>query len=228
MISFRKSLFSILVVMCAMPAFAGWQYDGYYLDDAYHDEDNTRFVLGFRGGLSWGYSKIKNEIGDLQVEYYMNNDTHDVISAVQYDIYLDRGGDPSAYTLAGLGNLSVLPANKNFSKFAFTAGASMGFTIPYHPSWRLELGYDHIAETDYNEIPLFSGEMALSGGEIGDAVVHVSSGGAISTISTDIVSAMAYYDFFSGDIKPMNTLVPYIGLGVGYASSKTTRAPKSR
>ena len=41
-------------------------------------------------------------------------------------------------------------------------------------------------------------------------------------MSTDIVSAMAYYDFFDGNKRPLNTLVPYIGLGVGYATSKTT------
>lgn len=204
-----------------MPAFAGWQYDGYYLDDAYYEEDHTRFVLGFRGGMSWGYSKIRNDMGNLDASYYMNNETNDVISEKNYDIYLDRGGDPSAYTSAGYGDLSTLPANKNFSKYAFTAGASIGLTIPYHPNWRLEAGYDHIAETKYDEIPMFSGDLTLSGGDIPDSVFHVSSGGVSSTISTDIVSAMAFYDFFSGDEKPMNTIVPYIGLGVGYASSKT-------
>lgn len=212
----------MLVIMCALPAFAGWQYDGYYLDDAYYDEDSTKFVLGFRGGMSWGYAKMKNEIGNLDGYYFLNTETGAVISEKAYDIYLDHGGDPAVYLDAGYGDLSKLPVDKDFSKFAFTAGASIGFTIPYHQNWRLEAAYDHIAETEYNQIPLFSGDLTLSGGEIGDQDFHVSSSGATSTVSTDIVSVMAYYDFFSGNKKPMDTMVPYIGLGVGYATSKTT------
>ena len=217
----KKTLFSLLVIMCIAPAFAGWQYDGYYIDDSYYINDYTKFIIGFRGGLSWANAKIKNNIGDLQGEYYMNNATGNVISAMAYDIYLDRGGDPAEYTYAGLGNLSALRAKRDFSKWAFTAGGSIGFTIPYHPNWRLEAGYDHIAETDYNQIPLFDGNLTLSGGDV-EGTFHVSSSGATSTVSTDIISAMAYYDFFDGNKKPLNTLIPYFGLGVGYATSKTT------
>ena len=217
----KKSLFSLLMMMCAAPAIAGWQYDGYYIDDSYYTEDYTKFVIGFRGGLSWANAKIQNEIGNLQGYYYMNNDTYDVISALAYDIYLDDGGDPAAYTYAGYGDLSALPAKKDFSKWAFTAGASMGFTIPYHPNWRIEAGYDHIAETEYNQIPLFDGDLTLTGGDV-EGVFHVSSSGATTTVSTDIISAMAYYDFFDGNQKPLNTIIPYIGVGVGYATSKTT------
>ncbi len=208
----------MLMALSVVPAFAGWQYDGYYVDDSYYTEDDTRFVIGFRGGLSWANAKIHNDIGNLQGYYYMNNETGDVISAMAYDIYLDDGGDPDAYTDVGYGELSSLNAKKDFSKWAFTAGASIGFTIPYHSNWRLEAAYDHIAETNYNQIPLFDGDLVLSSGN----AVHVSSGGVTSTISTDIISAMAYYDFFSGNVKPLHTIIPYIGLGVGYASSKTT------
>ena len=42
---------------------------------------------------------------------------------------------------------------ENFNKTAFAAGASIGFTIPYRPQWRLEVGYDYISETNYNQIP---------------------------------------------------------------------------
>ena len=201
-------------MLSVVPAFAGWQYDGYYVDDSYYTEDNTKFVIGFRGGLSWANAKIKNEIGNLYGYYYVNETTGEVVSALAWE----AAGSPEGYYDAGYGDLSTLSAKEKFSKWAFTAGANIGFTIPYHPNWRLEAAYDHIAETDYNEIPLFDGDLNLSSGN----VVHVSSSGATSTISTDIISAMAYYDFFSGDKKPLNTIIPYIGLGVGYASSKTT------
>lgn len=213
----KKSLFSLLMMMCIAPAFAGWQYDGYYIDDSYYTEDNTKFVIGFRGGLSWANAKIHNEIGNLYGYYYVNETTGDVISAMAWE----AAGSPAGYLSAGYGDLSTLPAKENFSKWAFTAGGSIGFTIPYHPNWRLEAGYDHISETDYNRIPLFDGDLNVSGGDV-EGVVRVSSGGATSTVSTDIVSAMAYYDFFDGNKRPLNTLVPYIGLGVGYATSKTT------
>ena len=61
---FKKSLFLTLCVLSVAPAFAGWQYDGYYVDDSYYTEDDTKFVIGFRGGLSWANAKIKNEIGN--------------------------------------------------------------------------------------------------------------------------------------------------------------------
>lgn len=210
----KKSLFFTLCVLSVAPAFAGWQYDGYYVDDSYYTEDDTKFVIGFRGGLSWANAKIKNEIGNLYGYYYVNETTGEVVSALAWE----AAGSPEGYYDAGYGDLSTLPAKEKFSKWAFTAGANIGFTVPYHPNWRLEAAYDHIAETDYNEIPLFDGDLNLSSGD----VVHVSSSGATSTISTDIISAMAYYDFFSDNKKPLNTIIPYIGLGVGYASSKTT------
>ena len=214
----KLSLFLLLIFMSVAPAVAGWQYDGYYLDDSYYQENDTRFVIGFRGGVSWSHAKIKNDIGNLYGYYYIDETTGDVVSSMAWE----AAGSPSGYLSAGYGDLSSLPAKKDFSKWTFTAGASVGFTIPYHPRWRLEAGYDHISETNYNQIPLFDGDLDVSGGEIGDAVVHVSSSGVTSTISTDVVSAMAYYDFFEGDKKQLNRIIPYIGLGVGYATSKTT------
>lgn len=220
----KLSLFSLLLAMSLTPAFAGWQYGGYYIDDSYYEDDGTKFVIGFRGGMSWANAKIKNEIGNLDGIYYMD-DSGNVISQRAYEAYLSdlEPGDPDPFVYAGAGDLSSLPAKENFSKFAYTAGASIGFTVPYHPNWRLEANYDHISETNYNQIPLFSGDLRVSGGALGDnGLVHVSSGGASATISTDIISAMAYYDFFEGDAKPLNKIIPYFGLGIGYASSKTT------
>ena len=208
----------MLPLLCAMPAFAGWQYDGYYINDGYYSEDNTRFVIGVRGGLSLSNAKMNNDVGNLYGYYYVSQTTGDVISALAWA----AAGEPADYLNAGYGELSALPVKKDFSKVAFTAGADIGFTIPYHPQWRLSAGYDHIAETDYNQIPLFEGNLNVTGGDIGNAIVRVSSSGATATISTDVISVMAHYDFFEGDKKPLNQIVPYVGFGLGYATSKTT------
>lgn len=211
----------MLIAMFVAPAFAGWQYDGYYVDDSYYTDDGTKFVVGFRGGMSWANSKIENDIGNLESDYYVNVGDGNVISGLAYETFVANYGQAAAeatYEFIGVGDISALPAKKDFSKFAFAAGASIGFTIPYHPNWRLEANYDHISETNYNQIPLFSGDLTLSSGYR----AHISSGGVTSTISTDIVSAVAYYDFFEGDKKTLNTFIPYFGLGVGYATSKTT------
>ena len=51
--------------------------------------------------------------------------------------------------------------------------------------------------------------------------IFVQSGAVQSTVTTDIISAMAFYDFFEGLEKPLNQWIPYVGLGLGYADSKT-------
>lgn len=214
----KYSVLSFVLMMFAMPAFAGWQYNGYYVNDGYYTDDGSRFVVGLRGGVSIANAKIQNDVGSLYGYYYVNEANGDVVSQLAWV----AADEPSGYLFAGYGDLSTLPAKKDFSKTAFAAGASVGFTIPYHPQWRLEAGFDHITETDYNQIPLFEGDLKVSGGAIGNQTVHVSSGGATATIATDVISAMAFYDFYEGIKKPVNKVIPYIGFGLGYASSRTT------
>lgn len=208
----KISLFSLVTILCCGSAMAGWQYDGYYMRDGYYEDDGSRFVIGVRGGLSFAHANMKNEIGNLESGYYID-DEGKVISALAYQL----AGDPAGYIDAGIGDIAKLPVKNNFSKTAFTAGASIGFTLPYYQQWRIEAGFDHIAETDYNEIPLFEGSLSLSGGYS----ATVSSSGVKSTITTDIISAMAFYDFFNGLQKPVHQIIPYVGFGVGYAMSKT-------
>ena len=215
---FKYPIFSILLIMCAVPSFAGWQYNGYYVNDGYYSDNGSRFVIGGRGGISLANAKIKNDIGSLYGYYYINENTGEVVSQLAWQ----AAGSPAGYLYAGQGDIAALPAKKDFSKTAFTAGASMGFTVPYYPQWRLQADYDYISETNYNQIPLFEGSLHVSGGEIGDKTVRVTSGGANATISTDVISAVVYYDFFEGNKKPTNEVIPYVGFGLGYASSRTT------
>ena len=205
-----------MMLVFANSAMAGWQYDGYYPNDGYYEDDGSRFIIGFNGGLSFAKSKIKNEMGALQATYFANIDSGLVISATAYDA-LDET-EQSEWTDIGVGDISKLPVKEDFSKLAFAAGAYVGFTVPNHNNWRIQAMYDHISETNYNQNPLFEGDLTLSSGD----VVHVYSTGAKSTITTDIVSAMAFYDFYEGASKQSNKFIPYIGLGVGYAVSKTT------
>ena len=210
----KTSVFLITMILSAVPAFAGWQNYGYYIDDGYYVDDGSRFVLGVRGGLSLANAKMKNEIGTLEADYWVNEDTGSIITGLAYE----NLGSPTGYTDIGVGDIATLSVIKNFSKMSFTAGASIGFTIPYHSQWRLEAGFDHIAETDYNQTPFLEGDLEFSSDYSG----HVFSSGVTSTVTTDIFSAMAFYDFFEGDVKQVNVLIPYVGFGIGYSSSKTT------
>ena len=218
----KLSVFSLFVMMLCETAFAGWQNDGYYIRDGYYNDDGSRFTIGFRGGISWAKADMKNEMGTLEADYWMNNTTGSVITHLALS---NSSENPDNYTYAGAGNIATLPIRKDFSKMAFTAGASIGFIIPHHQQWRLEAGLDHIAETDYNETPFLEGNLSLTGGDLGlsgGCSAHVFSSGVTSTVTTDIISVMAFYDFFEGKQKTLDKLIPYIGFGVGYASSKTT------
>lgn len=207
------SLFTLTVLTA--PAFAGWQYDGYYMNDSYYNDDGSRFIIGGYGGVSFVNGKIKNEMGSLQTGYYVSSSSGVVISETAYDMLSDA--QKADFVDIGIGDVSELPAAKNLSKTAFAMGGYIGFTVPYHPQWRLQGGFDHISEISYDRIPLFEGEITLTSG----ARAHVYSSGIKSTITTDVISVMAVYDFFEGTKKPLNTLIPYIGIGAGYAMSKT-------
>lgn len=200
-----------------MPAMAGWQYNGYYINDGIYEDDGSRFTVSLRGGLSLANAKMQNDVGNLDGYYYINPDTGAAVSLRYFSD--ETEADTNGFTDISVGNIGSLPVKENFSKTAFSAGASVGFTVPYHPQWRLEAGYDYIAETDYNQVPLFEGTMNVSGEFNG--LIHVSSTGVTSSVSTDVISAMAYYDFFDGTKKELNKFIPYIGLGLGYASSRT-------
>lgn len=211
------SFLSLFLCGFSMPALANWQYPGSYLGDGAYSDDGSRFVVSFRGGASLASAGIKNDIGSLTSEYYVNSDGL-VITAAYYDAC---GDACSGFEYAGAGELASLPAAKDFSSFAFAAGASVGWVIPNKTQWRIELGWDHVSESSYNSSPLFEGDMVLEGGNVSGVIVHAKSGGVQSKVSTDVISAMAYYDFFEGTFKPLGQAIPYVGFGIGYADSKT-------
>lgn len=211
------------VLSCLMfgAARANWEYPGYYVGEGAYTDDGSRFIVSVRGGASVGMGTIKNEIGELTPLYYMSPDGSVIMSELGYYQCTDRG-QCADYIPAGYVNLGDLPATKDFESFGFAAGASLGWTIPNSPQWRIELGWGHISESEYNASPFIEGEAPLFGGSVSDVTAVISSGAVQSKVVTDIISVMAFYDFFDGIQKPTRTVIPYIGFGVGYADIKTT------
>lgn len=211
------------VLSCLMfgVARANWEYPGYYVGEGAYTDDGSRFIVSVRGGASVGMGTIKNEIGELTPLYYMSPDGSVIMSELGYYQCTDRG-QCADYIPAGYVNLGDLPATKDFESFGFAAGASLGWAIPNSPQWRIELGWDHISESEYNASPFIEGEAPLFGGSVSDVTAVISSGAVQSKVVTDIISVMAFYDFFDGIQKPTRTVIPYIGFGVGYADIKTT------
>lgn len=218
-----RNLLLLPVLSCLMfgAARANWEYPGYYVGEGAYTDDGSRFIVSVRGGASVGMGTIKNEIGELTPLYYMSPDGSVIMSELGYYQCTDRG-QCADYIPAGYVNLGDLPATKDFESFGFAAGASLGWTIPNSPQWRIELGWDHIAESEYNASPFIEGEAPLFGGSVSDVTAVISSGAVQSKVVTDIISVMAFYDFFDGIQKPTRTVIPYIGFGVGYADIKTT------
>ncbi len=202
------------------PAIADWQYPGTYVGDGWYNDDGTRFVISARGGAAFGMGKIQNDAGAIANEYFISPDGGTVVSATYYYSCVDSGGC-SDYLYAGYGDLNKLSPTKDFESFSFATGASIGWTIPNRPQWRLEAGWDHISESEYNASPMFAGELTLIGGDVSDVIINAQSSTVNSKISTDVISAMAFYDFFDGIQKPTRTMIPYIGFGIGYADTKT-------
>ena len=216
----RKRIFTILpIISCVAmgPAMANWQYDGVYVGDGWYEDDGSRFTMSFRAGAAMGFGSIKNDIGDSYSRFYVD-DAGNIITAS--DCFASGDCTTSGYELAGYGNIGNLPVAKKFESFAFTGGFSIGWTLPYRPQWRFEGGWDHIMKSDYNASPLFEGTLELSGGTMA-SVQNAAAGSMTSTIQSDIISAMVFYDFFDGTYKPLRTFIPYVGFGIGYADTTT-------
>ena len=206
---------AIAVVSVLGAARANWEYSGEYTYDTAYYDNGERFTVSVRGGATFANSKIKNDVRTIITGYYMHPETGQIITESEHDSCGSACDDFEYIGTAGLGGLEA----KKLRGFAWTAGVSVGWVLPNAPQWRIEGAWDHFADVDYNESPLFSGDLTLSGGTI----INIKNGGgaAQSTITTDVISAMVFYDFFDGYQKPLHKMIPYVGLGFGYADSKT-------
>lgn len=219
----RKRNFCVLslaTLMLASPAVANWQYPGTYVGDGWYEDDGSRFVISARGGAAFGMGSVKNDTGAIANEYYISPDGGTIVSASYYFACVEDGGC-AGYEYAGYGDLNKLPPSEDFETFSFAAGASIGWTVPNRPQWRIEAGFDHIEKSEYNASPMFEGELTLEGGDVPGLSILAQSSTVNSKIETDVYSIMGFYDFFDGLQKPMHRIIPYIGFGIGYADTET-------
>lgn len=209
---------SLLGLLTAGNSFAGWQYPGEYVGDGWYQDDGSRFVMSARGGASIGIGSVQNRIGAIVTDYYVNEDFSLLATALQCQT--QEGGCADWYH-AGYASLNSVPPTKNLETFAFAGGLSLGLVMPNRPQWRIEAGWDQITESDYNASPMFSGEVELVGGQVSGLVAGLQSGSVNSQLTTDVFSIMAFYDFFEGLAKPVRQFIPYVGFGIGYATTDT-------
>ena len=213
-----KRMFLLLPIMSCLfcsSVRANWEYGGTYVGDGYYQDDGRRMVMIMRGGVAYGQAKMKNSLGTLADNYYYDTDGT-IISSGQCGT-----GGCGSLELIGTGNIGDLPVKEKYGEFSFTAGASLGWTLPTHQNWRLAFDWDYISESEYNVSPLFAGDMRIVGGSGDGGYLTLETGAVQSTITTNIISTVAYYDFFDGIQKPLHEMVPYIGVGIGYAASDT-------
>lgn len=206
----RKRIFGLLCASVALnvaPALANWQYSGEYTYDMHPYDNGGRASVSIRGGASYAMSKMHNDT-PIVFPFCVNSATGEIQDWTGYC------ADGFEYATGDMGGLGM----SKLSEINFAAGASIGWILPNHPQWRLELGWDRFSEVDYNKTPLFSGDMKLS---TGDKISKFDIGGVQSTMATDLISFMAFYDFFDGYVKPSHTMIPYVGFGFGYADTKT-------
>ena len=189
----------LLAVFFALVAVLGSARANWEYGDVYYD-DGGRFIVGVRAGGAMPFGTMKN---NLRAEAGICDD------GTLFD------GTPC--DIAKVVDLGAFPLTKEFKEFAFAGGASVGMAVEHNPNIRLELDWLHIAESRFDADPLFESVENLSGLEWEPYPVL----SAASSVQTDVVSAFVYYDFFNGQRKPPRTMIPYIGAGIGYATSAT-------
>ncbi len=212
-----KKYLAVLLTLFSTSTYAGWQYPGGY---GVHSDDGGRMAVSLRGGASFASAKLKNEVGVMTEDYWVDSSggiIPDYIFAP-----CEEAGLCDDFNYAGTINYGDLPVNKNISNFTWAAGVSLGWILPGSPQWRIEGGWDHVAESDYNSAPLFAGDVTLTGGLLDGEEIPVQMGGLQSEVATDVFSLMFFYDFFEGLEKPIKTFIPYVGFGLGYADITTT------
>lgn len=215
----KKIFFVLPLIAClgSNVARANWEYSGEGVRDGHYTDDGRRFIILVRGGVAYGIGKMHNDIGTLTSGYYYNPNDGAIVS----ESYYDTCTNCSDFVYAGLADIGELPIKENYSEFSFTGGAAIGWVLPWTPQWRFQVDWDYISESEYNVSPLLDGTVPLTGGDISGLSVNVRSGGVQSTVTTNVISAMAIRDFYKGWQKPLRKIIPYAGFGLGYADTDT-------
>ena len=122
--------------LCALPAFAGWQYDGVYLGDGWYQDDGSRFVLSVRGGASYAMGTIENNAGAIVTEYYLSPDKTEIATKGYYE---DTLGSPAGWFYAGKVDVADIPPSDDFDSFSLPAVPVWGGRSRILPSGELKL-----------------------------------------------------------------------------------------
>jgi hypothetical protein len=202
-------LLAAILPMILFTAFAtaNWEYG----DGA--AGGGGRMTVSVRGGVAMPFASMKSELGGVTLLYYTDG-------SVLYNNNTCGGGGCTPTTPVAEADLGKMPLAKKYDSFSWAGGAGVGFVPDGRPNVRMELDWLHISETDYDSNPLFLDELTITG--LGTYPNPVAA--AKSTVSTDVVSAMIYYDFFAGPRRPAGQAVPYVGAGLGYATSTSVLA----
>ena len=200
----EKFFVAFIFSFVAFGASANWEYG-----NPYHD-DGGRITISFRGGIARPAATMKNELGNMPINYYVYDN--------QYIFANDNecGGNPDDCDLLATVDVGKLPVAKKYDSMSFAGGAAVGIAWGGSPNIRTELDWLHISESTYRADPLFQGETETNSGTLMNVVAA-----ARAKMNADVISAMIYYDFFSGQRKPNKTMIPYIGAGFGYAIAAT-------
>ena len=211
----KRMLLVLTLVSCLFStvARANWEYDGAGVRDGYYQDDGRRFIIILRGGISYAIASMKNDIGSLSTDYYLDGQT--IIPGTIC-------GANCTYDFIGVGDIGDLKTKKDYKAVSFTGGAAIGWVLPWTPQWRFQVDWDYISESEYNASPLFEGTLALTDGEVaGINSIPWKTGSVQSTVTTNVLTAMAIRDFYKGWDKPLRKFIPYAGFGLGYADSDT-------
>ncbi|MDR0449041.1 MAG: hypothetical protein LBG89_01085 [Rickettsiales bacterium] len=182
-------------------------------------DDGGRFYFAVRGGAAFGIGGyMENKLGSVSSSglflYCPDGVCTDYISTED----MINTSDPD-YEFIGVVPLGGLPVSEKFSVMTWNTNIGVGVVLPGMPGTRIEGSWDRISEVSYNASPFVAGETLTSE----NVPISVMDTGAITSgVQTDIFMMMAYFDFFQGRQKPARQAIPYIGLGLGYAQSRTS------
>jgi hypothetical protein len=219
-----KRVFAFLFALfSAGSAWANWEYSG----NSRAGDDGGRMVVALRGGMAMPFvGNMKNDLGTFEGVYYTYFDSNNDFTGYFFEPTCSGAFPSGDCPVAGAVNIGDFPLTKKYDSYSWAGGVSVGMVAAGSPALRIELDWLHIAESDFNSTPLFFGvpELGYEGSVLPVASASWPVGSARTTVSTDVISAMFYYDIFIGKIKPMHSLIPYIGAGIGYATSTTLLA----
>ncbi|MDR1027430.1 MAG: hypothetical protein LBL46_03385 [Rickettsiales bacterium] len=204
----KRVFFAFLAAVFACGANANWEYAGRGGPGG-SGADDARFVFAVRAGAAMPQAKMTNDLGLMENHYW---------DCGGVNTPCDEADLPEGYI--GMVDLGLLPVNAKYNTASFAGGASAGVAFG---GLRLEIDWMRVAQSNFSASPLFFGSVYmygdpdLDGNLDGIFEYHDNSvAAARASVSTDIISAMIYYDFGR---PSRGRVTPYIGAGFGYAAS---------